>query len=219
VTAQTAYHGALASWRQEIAAAWTTGAANVELAAALGLGRGWGVALGLGFTAVALWAARRARVSARTLVFGSGVGFSVGVGWLATSLIAAQAFDPVAIESIAFSGPSADALMAILADAPAADFGVGLVAGVFAGAFAAGWLAGEARFEGFDGAPAMRRHILGAMLLGFGAMLAGGCTIGAGVSGASALSLTAWTALACMWAGAIAADHLLDQPRAAGATA
>ncbi len=199
--------------------AWTTGPANVDLGALAGSGRWTGVALGLAFTALALWSAARNRVSLRTLVFGSGVGFAVGAGWLLTSLIARQAFEPVAIESIAFSGPSAETLMALLDQADPLDFGVGLVGGVVVGAGLAARLAGEWRFEGFDGAPAMRRHIMGAVLMGFGAMLAGGCSIGAGVSGAATLALTSWLALCAMWAGAIAADWALDRPRGALAAA
>jgi uncharacterized membrane protein YedE/YeeE len=42
-------------------------------------------------------------------------------------------------------------------------------------------------------------------------MLAGGCAVGAGVSGSSIFSLTAWIALTSMWAGAAITDRLLDQ--------
>lgn len=219
VTAQMAFHGALAPLRQEISLAWTTGPSNVDLGALAGFGRWTGVALGAAFTALALWSAARNRVSLRTLVFGSGAGFAVGAGWLLTSLIARQAFEPVAIESIAFSGPSAETLMALLDQADPLDFGVGLVGGVVVGAGLAARLAGEWRFEGFDGAPAMRRHIMGAVLMGFGAMLAGGCSIGAGVSGAATLALTSWLALCAMWAGAMAADWALDRPGGALAAA
>ena len=52
----------------------------------------------------------------------------------------------------------------------------------------------------------MRRYIVGAVLMGFGAMLAGGCAVGAGVTGGSILALTAWVALIGMWAGALIAD-------------
>ncbi len=57
----------------------------------------------------------------------------------------------------------------------------------------------------------MRRSMLGAALMGFGAMLAGGCAIGAGVSGGSIFVATAWLALLCMWIGAAITDLLVDQ--------
>jgi len=47
--------------------------------------------------------------------------------------------------------------------------------------------------------------------MGFGAMLAGGCAIGAGVTGGSILVATAWLALLSMWAGAVVTDFLVDQ--------
>ena len=53
--------------------------------------------------------------------------------------------------------------------------------------------------------------MMGAALMGFGGMLAGGCTIGAGVTGGSIFVGTAWAALASMWIGAMIADYLVDQ--------
>ena len=47
--------------------------------------------------------------------------------------------------------------------------------------------------------------------MGFGAMLAGGCSIGAGVTGGSIFVGTAWLALFCMWLGAAVTDLLFDQ--------
>ena len=215
VTAQMAFHGVLSPLRETLAAVWTTGGPNIEISALVGGGPFFGVGLGALFSALALVVAWRNRVSLRVLTFGSGVGFAVGMGWLLTSQLAMQAFEPTPIESLTFSGPSADTLMALLVRDGAADFGVGLVAGVFLGAFVSALLSGEAKFEGFDGAPAMRRHLTGGVLMGFGAMLAGGCAIGAGVTGTSALSMTHWIALFCMWVGAAVADTVLDRPRTA----
>jgi uncharacterized membrane protein YedE/YeeE len=48
----------------------------------------------------------------------------------------------------------------------------------------------------------MRRHLLGALLMGFGGVLARGCTIGQGLSAASTLALTAPVAIAGMIFGA-----------------
>ena len=57
----------------------------------------------------------------------------------------------------------------------------------------------------------MRRNIAGAMAMGLGGMLAGGCAVGAGISGAAVFTLTAWVTLAAMWAGAALTDRLIDQ--------
>lgn len=48
--------------------------------------------------------------------------------------------------------------------------------------------------------------------MGFGSMLAGGCAVGAGLSGGAILALTAWVAVFCMWVGAVA-THILLQMR------
>jgi uncharacterized membrane protein YedE/YeeE len=64
----------------------------------------------------------------------------------------------------------------------------------------------------------MRRYIAGAILMGFGAMLAGGCAVGAGVTGGAVFALTAWLTLASMWAGAGITDWALDRTSAAPAS-
>ena len=55
----------------------------------------------------------------------------------------------------------------------------------------------------------MRNAMIGAVMMGFGGMLAGGCAIGAGVSGGSIFAGTAWLALFCMWIGGMAMDVAL----------
>jgi len=49
--------------------------------------------------------------------------------------------------------------------------------------------------------------------MGFGGMLAGGCAVGAGVSGASVFALTAWLALIGMWLGAGLTNYWVDRPQ------
>ena len=81
-------------------------------------------------------------------------------------------------------------------------FDLGLVPGVFLGSFLAAWLFGELKLEGFEGGASMRRYLLGALLMGFGGMLAGGCAVGAGLSGAAVFTITSWVTLTTMWAAA-----------------
>ena len=213
VVAQMALHGWLAPLRQWLAALWVTpGGRNVDLLAAAGL-PGWaGFAIGAVFAVLALVLSVRNRIGARTLIFASGVGFAVALGWVLTFTLAQQAFEPVSISSATFSGPSASTLMFFLTENPVLDFEIGLVPGVFLGAFLAAAWGRELKFQGFDGESQMRRSMTGALLMGFGAMLAGGCAIGAGVTGGSVFAATAWLALACMWVGAMVTDWLVDQP-------
>jgi uncharacterized membrane protein YedE/YeeE len=46
--------------------------------------------------------------------------------------------------------------------------------------------------------------------MGFGSMLAGGCAVGAGMTGGVIFALTAWLSLVGMWAGAGLTDRWLD---------
>jgi uncharacterized membrane protein YedE/YeeE len=213
VVAQMSLSGVLAPLRDRLAALWITpGGRNVNLLEALGLPQTAGLVLGLGLAALAIALALRARLGAAVLVFASGVGFAVALGWVLTFSLAQVAFEPVAVESATFTGPSAHTLMFFLDRGAVWEFDVGLVPGVFLGAFLAAWAGRELAFQGFDGPAAMQRAILGAALMGFGGMLAGGCAIGAGVTGGSIFVATAWVALTAMWAGAVVTDALVDRP-------
>ena len=89
-------------------------------------------------------------------------------------------------------------------------FGMGLVAGVFAGAMMTAVHLGEARIQRFEPDVPMERYLVGGVLMGFGSMLAGGCAVGAGLTGGSILALTAWLAVFCMWIGAMATHLALN---------
>ncbi len=212
VVAQMALHGWLAPLRQWLAGLWVTpGGRNVDLLAMVGLPPGAGLGLGVALALLALVLAARNAIGWRVLVFGSGVGFAVALGWVLTWNLAQVAFEPVSVTSATFSGPSANTLMFFLTDNPVLDFDIGLVPGVALGALVSAALARRLKFQGFDGESQMRRSMSGAVLMGFGAMLAGGCAIGAGVTGGSVFAATAWLALLCMWIGAMVTDLLVDQ--------
>jgi uncharacterized protein len=93
-------------------------------------------------------------------------------------------------------------------------FGLGMMPGVFLGSFLGAWLGGDLKLEGFNGAYTMPRYIIGAMLMGFGSMLAGGCAVGAGMTGGAIFAVTAWVTLGGMWVGGGITDRLLDRPGA-----
>lgn len=211
VTAQMSLHGLLAPLRDRLASLWVTGAENVNLLAAVRLPDWAGLGLGLAVAALALVLSARNRIGAKVLIFASGVGFAVAVGWVLTWQLAQVAFDPVPVTSATFSGPSANTLMFFLDRNAVLEFDVGLVPGVVVGALVSSLLTREFRWQAFDSVPVMRRSMIGAVLMGFGAMLAGGCAIGNGVTGSSVFAATAWLALVCMWGGAVTTDFLLDQ--------
>jgi len=68
---------------------------------------------------------------------------------------------------------------------------------------------GEARIQRFEPNVPMERYLFGGILMGFGSMLAGGCAVGAGMSGGAIFAMTAWVAVFCMWIGAMTTHVLL----------
>ncbi len=212
VVAQMSLSGSLAPVRDRLAGLWITpGGRNIDLLEAFGLPDYGGLLIGLAIAVFALFLARRNRIGAARLIFASGVGFAVAVGWVLTYALSLVAFDPVQVQSATFTGPSARTLMFFLEPNSVLRFDIGLIVGVFIGAFIAAGIAGELRFQAFDGPVTMRKAMIGAALMGFGGMLAGGCAIGAGVTGGSIFVATAMTALFFMWVGAVATDFLVDQ--------
>ena len=81
-----------------------------------------------------------------------------------------------------------------------------MVPGVFLCALASAMVRREFVVRSFDPSTGTVRYLGGAVLMGFGGMLAGGCAVGAGVTGGSILSLTAWAALVSMWIGGAVAQ-------------
>lgn len=215
VVAEMSLHGALSPVREAVSGQWVTSGANPNVLRMLNLPQGSGIAVALVFAALALAVAWKNRVGVSVLLFGCGVGFAVALGWILTFTLSQVSFEPVPVGSLTFSGPSADTLMYLLSGTRRLEFDVGLVPGVAVAAFLSAWVSGRLAWEGWDGAQSMRRYLVGAALMGFGAMTAGGCTIGAGVTGGSTFALTAWVALGSMWLGGMAADRLIDQRRGA----
>lgn len=213
VAAQAAWTGVLAPVREAISGWWTVdGGLSRDLLARSGIGHVGGLLFGLVWLAAAVVWARRQRVATWPWAGAIGVGFTIAAAWWATYAITHVSFDPHPIQSLSFTGPSADVLSRVLftTDKPLT-FDLALVPGVFLGAFIAAALSGELKLEGFQGGAGMRRYLIGAMCMGFGGMLAGGCAVGAGLSGTSVFSLTSFVTLTGMWLAAALTDRLMDQ--------
>ena len=213
VTAQSALTGALSPLRVAISEWWTIdGGGARDLLARTGIGHTGALLFAAGWFAAAVFWARRQRVGAWGWGGAIGVGLTVAAGWWFTYAVSKLAFDPHPIQSLSFTGPSAEVLSRVLfvSDKPLS-FDVGLIPGVFLGAFLAAALSGDLRLEGFQGGASMPRYIAGAVCMGFGGMLAGGCAVGAGLSGASVFTATSWVTLAGIWIAAALTDRVVDQ--------
>lgn len=213
VAAQAAWTGVLAPVREAISAWWTVdGGSSRDILARTGVGHVGALVFGGVWLLAAIVWARRQRVTTWAWAGAVGVGFTIAGAWWATYAISLVSFDPHPVQSLSFTGPSADVLSRVLfMTGKPLTFDLGLVPGVFLGAFLAAALFGELKLEGFQGGAGMRRYLIGAMCMGFGGMLAGGCAVGAGLSGTAVFTLTAFVTLTAMWAAATVTDRLLDQ--------
>ena len=122
-----------------------------------------------------------------------GIGALVAVGWWIAATVEVDPFEPSKLTSLSFIAPIAETLLytqvAVGREFAAAS---AMVVGVLVGALATAVLTGTARWEGFDSPAHLAKSALGGWLMGFGGMLAVGCSIGQGLSG---LTTWAWATL------------------------
>ncbi len=206
VTAHAAMKGALAPLRAAVGAASVDAGVASALTALPG-GEVWPLGLALGLALFAL----RSGAPASHLAMASAIGLLVPLGWVGTGFVLQDDFDPIPVQSLGFTGPMAGTLFWIVAATSVpAGFGTGLAAGVIAGSLVAALAAGEFRWQSLQGPRQTGRYLAGAVMMGVGGVLAGGCTVGAGLSGVSTASLAALLALAAMAASARAIGVIVD---------
>ena len=205
VTAHAVMKGALAPIREALGNATVRGGEATALTALPG-GEAWPLVLVLAALVFALRSG--ARIS--HLAMAGAIGLLVPLGWIGTGFVLLDDFDPIRVQSLGFTGPMADTLFwAVAATSISAGFGTGLAAGVLVGSLVAALAAGEFRWQSLEGPRQTGRYLAGAVMMGVGGVLAGGCTVGAGLSGVSTASLAALLALAAMAASARAVGVIL----------
>ncbi len=206
VTAHATLKGVLAPVRTGLGQV-TVGLGDAASMAALP-GGAWAGAAGLALIALAfVW---RSGNRPAMLLGAAAIGLLVPLGWVGTGYVLLDEFDPIAMESLSFTAPAADTLFwGIASSAVAPGFGVGLVGGTILGALIAALFAGSFRWQSFESPTQTGRYVAGGVLMGLGGVLAGGCTLGAGLSGLPTLSVAALLALGAMAAGARLTDAAL----------
>jgi uncharacterized protein len=153
----------------------------------------------------------RLRRRPRMLAGSVALGLAIALGWFAT----ARAVDAMTLdrpESLSFVAPVGRALLQFMMEPfRNVGFGVAAMCGVLAASAAVAIARKELRWEAFDDALEMRRHLFGASLMGIGGVLAQGCTIGQGLSAASTLSLSTPLFLIGVLAGSkLGLNHLIE---------
>ncbi len=215
VAAQASLAGVLAPLRLAISSWWVVdGGPSRSLLAQLGVGPWDGLVFATVWLITALFFAYHSGWAFWKWAGGIGTGLMVALAWWFTYAVMSNSFEPVQIQGLTFSGPSSDWLMRVLAEPDGPwGFGLGLMPGVFLGSLVGALVGGDWKLEGFGGGYTMPRYIVGAIFMGFGSMLAGGCAVGAGMTGGAIFAVTAWLTLGGMWVGGGVADYLLDRPR------
>jgi uncharacterized protein len=159
-------------------------------------------ALGGGLTAASLL--KRDFWTFNNLLGGFGTGLAVVAAWYVSGHIGYLAEHPDTLEeafiatnsgrmeSLTFVAPQAYTLELLMLwpdTSRKLSFGIAALLGVIAGSASHALLTGSFRWEGFASVEDTASHLLGAALMGFGGVVAMGCTVGQGISGFSTLAL------------------------------
>ncbi len=163
--------------------------AHVTGAPAAMVSKGVAAVLGLG----AVWYSFKDpdfRASSDNIVAGIAIGLLVAGAWYVTGVIGNDDFEPVMIEAVTFIAPVGNTLNYVMTWTGAQiNFGIAVVLGMIGGSFVYAIATGNFRIETFTTRADMRNHLIAGVVMGFGGVLALGCTIGQGVSGVSTLAL------------------------------
>ncbi|MBV7379147.1 YeeE/YedE family protein [Maritimibacter dapengensis] len=170
-----------------------------------------GIAVGVVLIAAMLTSAEM-RAARKEIFWAAIAGLAVVVGWAGTQWVLDNGFTPIAVESHTYSAPLGDTILYLMtASGNTLNFGVGSVAGVLAGAFIGSALKGHFRWEACEDPRELKRQIGGAVLMGFGGVIAFGCSIGQGLTAFSLIYYGApVTFLAIMAGAALGLRHLIS---------
>ena len=150
------------------------------------------------------FAGREFRAERWNWIGGVVVGLTVIAGWYASGHVGFIAEHPESLEaawvatnsgrpeSLTFTAPPAYLLelLGFWSDkSKFLTFGMASVLGVIVGAWAMSLATKTFRWEGFASTEDLANHLVGAALMGFGGVLALGCTVGQGLSGMSTLAV------------------------------
>lgn len=118
------------------------------------------------------------------------LGLAVAGGWVVTGW-AYETMETARVESLSFVAPGGRTLLQLMSDSLRdTNFSIATLFGVVTGSLFVAKIRQEVCWEAFDDVREMRRHILGGLFMGFGGVLAKGCTIGQGISAGSVLSIS-----------------------------
>ncbi|MBI3524568.1 MAG: YeeE/YedE family protein [Betaproteobacteria bacterium] len=155
------------------------------------------------------------RASKDNILGGTVIGLAVTAGWYLTGGSMGQAWKEwaeladtvpsrVEVQSFTFISPMGDTVHYLMSPANFSliNFGVTALTGVILGSLLYSLINRSFRIEWFASVGDFVNHVVGAVLMGIGGVLAMGCTIGQGVTGVSTLALGSMLTLAAIISGA-----------------
>ncbi|MBE1284125.1 MAG: YeeE/YedE family protein [Rhodobacteraceae bacterium] len=140
----------------------------------------------------------------RTAMFWSvAVGLAIVSGWAGTTYVNEIGFEALPVVSHSFSAPVGETILwTMTGSLRPVSFAVGSIAGVWTGAFIGSLIKGHFRWEACEDPRELKRQIFGAAIMGAGAVIAMGCTVGQGMTAFSVLSISAPVTFIAIFAGA-----------------
>lgn len=143
------------------------------------------------------------------------VGLLVAGGWYVTGVIGYDEFEPLRLESLTFVAPGGNAMQFLMIYTGAtANFGILLIGGVLLGSFLSATVRRELKLQSFSNSREMLRYLAGGALMGSGAVMAIGCSIGQGLSGMSTLAFSSIISLSAITLGARIGHWLISREQA-----
>ncbi|HEX6736584.1 MAG TPA: YeeE/YedE family protein [Azonexus sp.] len=179
----------------------------------------WLAVLGVGGGLTAFCLMKRDFWNVDNLLGGLGIGLTVVAAWYVSGHLGYVAEHPETLqeaflttnsgrmEALTFVAPQAytlDLLLLWSDSSRTMSFGIATALGVIAGSFAWSLATRSFRWEGFASVEDTANHLIGAALMGFGGVLAMGCTVGQGISGFSTLALGSIVTFLAIVGGAVA---------------
>lgn len=137
----------------------------------------------------------------RLLLAGLGIGVLIVGAWYFTGFLYYDEFDPRPAQSLSISGPAARTGMWLATSSlSSTGFGVALIVGALLGGSLSALQKGDLLIK----TPQQSRLpflMLGGVMMGFGAVCAGGCNIGQGISGMSTSAISSLISVLFMFVG------------------
>jgi uncharacterized membrane protein YedE/YeeE len=138
-------------------------------------------------------------------------GLTVAGAFWGTYALSIASFDEVPVQGLTFTAPLGSTLLYMMtASSGGLGFPVGSVFGVLLGSLIGSKIKGHFRWEACEDPRELGRQTLGAVMMGFGGVIALGCSVGQGVSALSTLAFSGPVTLVSITLGCvISIRHIL----------